>query len=81
MTTGKGTGRLEAEAPDARRSRQSAGSDAAAAGSELGGRGGVVGRRAVGRRALGAVWCRPTRRMVVRHTALTTLIYNDTCYT
>ena len=54
-TTGKGTGRLEAEAPDARRSRQSAGSDAAAAGSELGGRGGVVGRRAVGRRALGAV--------------------------
>ena len=55
MTTGKGTGRLEAEAPDARRSRQSAGSDAAAAGSELGGRGGVVGRRAVGRRALGAV--------------------------
>ena len=51
-TTGKGTGRLEAEAPDARQSRQSAGSDAAAAGSELGGRGGVVGRRAVGRRAL-----------------------------
>ena len=54
-TTGKGTGRLEAEAPDARRSRQSAGSDAAAAGSELGGPGGVAGRRAVGRRALGTV--------------------------
>ena len=54
-TTGKITERLEAEAQDARRSRQSAGSDAAAAGSELGRRGGVVGRRAVGRRALGAV--------------------------
>jgi hypothetical protein len=27
------------------------------------------------------VWCRPTRRTVVRHTALTKLIYNNTCYT